>query len=314
MERQLPGQASVSLGYTGSRGTHLWRESDVNDVPPITVNGRSFVVAGTPRANPNAGVGTTRYSDAKSFYNGLQIEVKKRFSHGFQFQSSYTWSKNVDDGTTGIAQTDFTPGGVGVTSQPFSPKADRGLSSLNVSQILVINAIYAIPPPGKSGFSSALLGGWQVAGIFSANSGAPFTVYVASRNAPDQSRQTGVQHPDLVAGRSFSSMVTGNPNAYIDTTAFVLPPAAPAGYPAGSGYYGNAGRNILTGPKLFNIDFSLQKSTRLGIREGTRLEFHADFFNLLNRANFANPRAAQSRSSIPPRGPTFPGRARSSTQ
>lgn len=294
VERQLPGQASVSLGYTGSRGIHLWRESDVNDVPPITVNGRSFVAAGTPRANPNAGVGTTRYSDARSFYNGLQIEGKKRFSHGFQFQSSYTWSKNVDDGTTGIAQTDFTPGGVGITSQPFSPKADRALSSLNVRQILVINGIYAFPSPGKSGFSSALLGGWQLASIFSASSGVPFTVYVAGRNAPDQSRQTGVQHPDLVAGRKFSSIVTGNPNGYIDTTAFVLPPAAPPGYPAGSGFYGNAGRNILTGPGLTNIDFSLQKTTRLGIREGTRLEFHADFFNLLNRANFANPRAAQS--------------------
>ncbi len=284
VERQLPGRVSLSVGYLGDRGIHLWRDSDANDAPPILVNGRPFVVAGTPRLNRNVSVGTIRYSDAQSFYNGLQVELKKSFSHSFQIQSSYTWSKNVDDSTTGVALTDFTPGGNGNTSQGYNPKADRGLSSLHVGQTFVMNGIYSLPSPVTSGPLSAVVGGWQMAAILTANSGAPFSVYVSGRNAPDQSRSAGVQHPDLVAGRSFSSMVRANPNEYFDPKAFVLPPA---------GFFGNAGRNILLGPGLVNFDFSVMKRTRVPISESGNLEFHADFFNLFNRANFGTPSSLQ---------------------
>jgi len=133
-----------------------------------------------------------------------------------------------------------------------------------------------------------VLGGWQVASILTANAGAPFTVYVSGRNAPDASRSAGVQHPDLVAGRSFDSIVTGDPNGWFDPTAFVLPPLPPAGF--SGGFYGNAGRNILIGPGLLNFDFSLQKNTPLPFGEGKQLQFHANFFNLFNRTNFSNPR------------------------
>ena len=298
VERQLPGQLSLTVGYLGDRGIHLWREDDVNDAPAIIVNGRPYVIPGTPRLNPLVGAGTTRYSDAQSFYNALQVELKKRFTHNFQFQVAYTWSKNIDDSTTGLAQTDYVSGGVGNTSDPYFPKSDRGISSLNVGQTFVVNGIYTIPSPAKSGFVNGVLGGWQLANILTANSGAPFTAFISGRNAQDQSRQTGVQHPDLVSGNSFSSMVTGNPNAYINESAFVLPPA---------NFYGNAGRNILTGPKLFTFDFSLQKSIPLHLREGTRLEFHGDVFNLFNHANFATPTAAQSDVLNPATGAYIPG-------
>lgn len=284
VERQLPGRISVTVGYMGNRGVHLWRLSDVNDSPAILVNGRPFVVAGTPRVNRNVNVGTTRYSDAQSFYNGLQVELKKSFTHNFQFQSSYTWSKNVDDSTSGVALTDFTPGGNGNTTQPYNPKADRALSSLNVGQTIVMNGIYNLPSPATGGWVSGLLGGWQLASIVTANSGVPFSVYISGRNAPDQSRSTAIQHPELVGGRSFSDMVRNNPNEYFDPKAFVLP--AP-------GFYGNAGRNILMGPGLVNFDFSVTKRTRLHITEGANLDFHADFFNLLNRANFGTPSSLQ---------------------
>jgi len=269
------------------------------------VNGRSFVVAGTPPPNINMGVGTIRYSDAQSFYNALQIEVKKRFGHGFQFQSSYTWSKNIDDSTTGIGGADY--GSVqGFTSQPYNTKSDRGISSLNLSHTLVLNGIYAIPSPANSGLSSALLGGWQLASIFTANSGAPFSVYLANPVAPDRASTPNAQHPDLVSGSSFSSLTTGNPNHYINLTPFILPPPAPAGFPAGSGFYGNAARDILTGPALVNLDFSLQKSTLLRFREGSRLEFRADFFNLFNHANFGVPGAAASQVLNPATGAYIP--------
>ncbi len=290
VQRQLPGGLSVSAGYLGDRGVHLWRNSDANDAPFTMVNGRALVVAGTPRVNRNAGAGTTRHSDAQSFYNALQVEVKKSFSHNLQFQTSYTWSKNIDDATTGVANTDFNEG---VSSQAYQTKMDRGLSALNQSHVLVVNGVYRIPSPVHSGFVSHFVDGWQLSSIFSASSGTPFSPRVSGRNAPDQSRGTGGQRPDLVAGRSFDSIVLGDPNQYFDRSAFVLPPAAPPGFPAGSGFYGNAGRNIVIGPGFMNFDMSLTKSTPLGIREGNRLEFRAEFFNLFNRANFALPASLQ---------------------
>jgi len=269
------------VGYLAGRGIHLWRTADVNAAPPTIVDGRPFVAPNTPRLNRNTGVGTTRYSDAQSFYNGLQVEVRKRFSQSFQFQSSYTWSKNVDDSTTGVALTDFNEG---ATPQPYNPKADRGLSSLHLGQNFVLNGVYLFPAPGIPGLANHLLGGWQLSGIFSASTGTPFTVYMAGRNAPDLSRNAERQHPDLIAGRSFKDMIRGGPDQYFDPTAFALPPP---------GFYGNAGRNILIGPGFANVDFSLMKTTPLGISEGSRLEFRAEFFNLLNRANFAVPSFTQ---------------------
>ena len=290
VQRQLAGDLTVVVGYLAGRGIHLWRTADVNAAPPTIVDGRPFVAPNTPRLNRNTGVGTTRYSDAQSFYNGLQVEVRKRFSQSFQFQSSYTWSKNVDDSTTGVALTDFNEG---ATPQPYNPKADRGLSSLHLGQNFVLNGVYLFPAPGIPGLANHLLGGWQLSGIFSASTGTPFTVYMAGRNAPDLSRNAERQHPDLIAGRSFKDMIRGGPDQYFDPTAFALPPP---------GFYGNAGRNILIGPGFANVDFSLMKTTPLGISEGSRLEFRAEFFNLLNRANFAVPSFTQVFNSAS-RGP-----------
>ena len=281
VERQLGGNVSVSAGYLGGRGVHLWRTADANAAPSILVDGRPFVAAGTPRLNPKTGVGTTRYSDAQSFYNGLQIEVKKRFSRGFQIQSSYTWSKTIDDATTGLALTDFLEN---ATPQPYAPKSDRGLSALHLGQNLVINGVYLLPSPLKSGFLSYFSDGWQISSIFSASSGTAFSPRVSGRNAPDLSRSAVLQHPDLVAGRSFSSSILGDPNQYFDSSAFTLPPP---------GFYGNAGRNILIGPGFANLDFSLLKSTPVGIKEGSKVEFRAEFFNLFNRVNFGVPAEAQ---------------------
>jgi hypothetical protein len=131
------------------------------------------------------------------------------------------------------------------------------------------------------------------------------------RNAPNKSRSSGVQHPDLVAGRSFDSITTGDPNGWFDPTAFVLPPAPPAGL--SGGFYGNAGRNILIGPGLLNFDFSLQKSTPLPLGEGRQLQFNANFFNLFNRSNFSNPRFNLSRVLNPATGAYIKGAGRITT-
>ncbi len=277
VERDLGWDTRLAAGYLGGRGVGLWRLSSANAAPPILVNGRPFVAAGTPRPNPNLSSGAMNFSDAQSFYNSMQIEIKKRFSHGFQFQASYTWSKNMDDSTTGGVATDYSEGD---SSQPYNPKGDRGLSALHVGQNFVFNTLYSIPSPWSSGLGSYLLGGWQISGIFSAASGIPFTVNVSGFNAPDLARSSGRQRPDLAPGRDPSDIVLGSPSRYFDTAAFVLPPA---------GFYGNLGRNVTFGPGLTNVDLSVLKNFRLHWNEGSRLEFHADLFNISNHPNFSEP-------------------------
>ncbi len=280
VERQLPGNASILVGYIGSRGLHLWRSTVNNASYSTMVNGREFVPRGAPRPNRNAGGGDLRNSDAQSFYNGLQLQVKKQLGHGFQFQSSYTWSKILDDSTTATANTDYREGS---SSRPYNTKADRALSALHQAHNFVLNGLWAIPFPAGAGAARYLFGGWNMSGIFAASTGTPFWVALSGRNVPDNGR-TGVQRPDYVGGRSFSSLINhDNPDQYYDTSAFVLPPA---------GFYGNLGRNVLTGPGYAKVDLSLRKDIPLSSSEGKRLEFRADFFNLLNRANFGTPAPA----------------------
>jgi len=281
VERQLGGNVSVAAAYVGGRAIHLIRETDANAAPPILVNGRPFVPAGTPRVNPNTGLAEVRWSDGQSFYNGLQMEVKKRFSRGLQFQASYSLSKNIDDGTTGVATSDYNESN---SSQPFNPKGDRGLSALHQGQNLVISGTYRFPSPIQSGFMAHFVNGWQFSEIFTASSGTPFSATVSGFNVPDLTAGAARERPDLVAGRNSSNIVTGNPTEYFDPKAFFLPPP---------GFYGNAGRNILMGPGFVNFDLSLEKNTPVKIREGSRLEFRADFFNLFNRTNFGPPGSTQ---------------------
>ena len=170
----------------------------------------------------------------------------------------------------------------------------------------MLNGIWTVPTHFNTGFASYFLGGWQLSGIFSASSGVPFTVYVNGRNAPDGSRNAGRQHPDLVAGRTSASIISGTsagcgtganaikpgtklgtPDNYFDPCAYFLPPA---------GFYGNSGRNTLIGPGFANIDFSVLKNIPIRLREGSRFEFHADVFNLFNRANLAPPQPTPSQA------------------
>jgi len=292
-------------------------KSDGNARPATLVNGRPFVSATTPRLNPNNGVITYSNSDAKSFYNAMTVELKKRLSHGFQFQTVYTWSKTVDDSTTGLGNSDF---GEGLVTQPYNHRADRGLASTDIRHNVSISGLWAIPSPVSSGLVSKLLGGWQLSSIISLSSGVPVGPTLRGASAPDGRRSVNEQHPELVEGRTVESMTTGatagctyvnglpgpyndaaatnptialasvkpgqqlgTPDLYFDPCAFSRPLA---------GFYGNAGRNIIIGPGFANLDISFKKSTPIGLGEGSMLQFHGDFFNLLNHPSFGRPTAA----------------------
>ena len=294
--REVARDVSLTVGYLGSRGIHQLRKTDANAALPIELNGRAYVPAGTPRLNRNNGVSTYSSSDSASSYHAMLIEIRKRFSQDFQLQGSYTWSKTIDDSTSGIGNVDYQEG---VSSQPYATKADRGLSALHVGRNLVLNGLWYLPSPVRTGIGNHIFGGWRLSGIFSVSTGSPFSVRISGRSAQDQSRSAGQQRPDLVAGRNNSNITKGttsgctfgNSNVkagqrlgtveqYYDPCAFILPPA---------GFYGTAGRNFLIGPGFANLDLSLSKSIPVGINESSKLQVQADVFNLTNRANFGLP-------------------------
>jgi hypothetical protein len=152
-------------------------------------------------------------------------------------------------------------------------------SDFDRRQRFVASYVYNLPNfyRGDLGFARKLLNSWSVSGIETLQSGTPFTIY-------GQVALFEATRADLAPGRSLASAIKGGSvagrlNAYFDPTAFVQPTAF--------GHFGQLGRNILRGPKQTNTDFSIIKA--VPVTESKQLEFRAEFFNLFNNVNFANP-------------------------
>ncbi len=292
VQRSLPRDWDVTVGYVGSRGIHLIRLGDANLAPETIVDGRKRYRADLGRRNPNFTGVWQRVTDAQSFYNSLQLSTVKRFSSGLRAQLSYTWSRSVDD-ASGINSQDFD-NSVQYGMDWYDRKMDRGLSSFHAKSILAFNWTYDLPlARSLTGLAGALLKGWQVNNITTVQSGHPFTVRVGFNRSGNLNTTSFSMHerPNVKAGFS-NNPVLGGPDRYWDINAFELPPAYPCFpgdtvVPPRCGERGNLGRNTLIGPGLVAVDLSLVKSFRLG--EGRDLQFRAEAFNLPNQPNFAIP-------------------------
>ncbi len=276
VQRQLPGDWDVMVGYVGSRGRNLLRLGDANLAPEQIVNGVKVYQPQLGRRNPNFTGIWQRVTDAKSFYNALQIGANKRFSFDWRAQVSYTLSRSEDD-SSGINSQDFS-NVVQYGLDWYDPEFDRGLSAFHAKHNLTFNASWNIPAFRDSrGLAAALLGGWQLNNITTLRSGHPFTVQLGFNRSGNLNTTSFSMHerPDVVSG---CDPILGGPDRYWDINCFTLPAANTRG---------NAARNSLIGPGLASVDFSLIKSVPLAA--GRRVEVRLEAFNLLNRANFAVP-------------------------
>jgi hypothetical protein len=280
------------------------------------------------RLNPNFGGIRFMTYGTDATYAALTVNVQKRMSHGFQFGAAYTYSRSEDSSSATIAGDAFSNS---ITSWFwFAPQISRGPSDYNVPHSVAINAIWQVPGP-RTGFAHAVLGGWETGGILKLNNGVPTTPLIAGD--PMQVQNNGSDTfgiPDLAAGcdpinhnyKSGSLAPDGKtfiPMSYINSKCFTLPKATaaiqsqcvPFGFTAPgtkgptdpgnpgiagtcSNLLGNAGRNSIIGPPLVNFDFSLYKNFAVKkISETFSVQFRAEFFNVLNHANFAPPLAFQ---------------------
>jgi hypothetical protein len=290
IEQQLTKDLSIAVGYVGSRGYHEVISIDANLPLPTLVNGNIYYPAGSPLANPKVANTTTWWSSGDSNYNALQVDVSHRLSHGLQIRGVYTHAKSLDDGTAWNSSVGANA--PGFVMYPANPKIDWGLSTYDVRDAAVIHGTYELPFARRAGgWRKKAADGWSVSAIETLQSGIPFTPQLGYNPSNDGDSRNPVR-PQW--NPSFTGpVILGGPNQYFNPNAFITP---------ANGTYGNVGRDTLIGPGIAGLDVSALKKTALSDR--VTLQFRAEFFNLLNRANFGTPNAVVFSSATSGVSPT----------
>ena len=282
--RELSSTLAVTLAYVGSRGVHQPFRVDNSDMvlPTLTPAGYVFPPMATSQVlNPNFGRINTNLWVADSYYDALQVDVAKRVSRRFEFHGAYTWGKSIDTLSATEADDAF-PNGL-FNQFFFNPRISRGLSDFDVPQILVINFTWELPDPhGNSKVAHWAASGWQLGGLYKASSGQPFTAILGGDVVGMKLDETSEPADRLTSSGCQTLTNPGNPNHYIKTQCLA--------FPNPSNRWGNAGRNTLIGPGQSKLDASIFKNNRIErISETFNAQFRAEFFNVLNRANFSSP-------------------------
>ena len=263
IQRQLTNSLGLTVGYVGSKGSHLMMTYDDNAPQPTAAFTQSL------RPYPSFGSVTTYSPGANSNYNSLQVSFEKRFSRGLAFMSAYTYSKSIDDSSS------FSSRAVDVTDFAL----ERGLSTFDTRHRWVSNYIWDVPYGHGQTYGAntptavnLLLGGWQMNGIFTIQTGIPIDPVVGLELS---GTQTGTR-PDVSCNpNAFNHSV----NEWFNTTCFS---------DNFKGRYGTAGRDIIIGPGTTNFDYAMLKNFGLG-KEARYLQFRAEIFNIFNHPIFDNP-------------------------
>ncbi len=308
VQRELFRNTILTLGYVGSQGVHLTKANDVN--PPGTiVNGKAvpYINNGTvypveqgrgpcttlpppdgkvifgcldptglsvdplQQANPTLGQLSEREPIGHSHYNSLQVSVNRPFTHNVQTQLSYTYSKCIDNGSVSSGLESFNLAAQLFTN-PYNLSLDVGPCDFNQTNSFRGSSVVALPFHGN-----AFVEGWQLSGILSANSGYPINITTGY----DISGEASGDRPDLISG-SPRPVIQGHVNQWwAFPTNVTMPPV---------GELGNLPRNSALGPGFLNFDFALLKDTPVSkISEQFRIEFRAEFFDIINHTNFGPP-------------------------
>lgn len=265
VQRELMSRIILDVGYVGTMGRRLTRSWNLNQLK-----------AGTRLTAPNSNINvnalrpylgyanlTVQENGDTSHYDSMQVAVSRRISSGLQISANYTWSKTMESSGGGFQDV-------------YNARADIGLSGIHRAHVANIAYVYEIPflrkHPNKWVRNS--IGGWDVSGITSFQSGAPTSVTVpadVARNGSSSSRATVAGNPNLAASER-TLIRWFNTEAFLDQAAMT------------PGLYGNSGRNVLIGPGQSQWDVSLLKNFE--ISEKTGMQFRFESYNLPNQTSF----------------------------
>jgi hypothetical protein len=268
IQRKLSQGVVLTTSYVGTKSTHLQGGLNINEP---TIAQAAPVRAGTANISqvvPYLGyAGINEYfNGTNSTYNSLQVSVRTDNFHGLTLETSYTWSHALDYNDGDV------PGNI--AQNPYNWKLEHASAGFDRRQMLIMSYVYQLPFfAGRHGFAKAALGGWQISGISTFESGAPMDTSFGG-------------DPAGVGGTNYRPNVSGNPNTGSRTQAEWFNTAVFSGLAPGT--FGDAGRNILIGPGTNNWDISLFKNFEgiIGGRESTRLQFRAESYNAFNHTQF----------------------------
>jgi len=308
VEHELPSNLLASAQYIGSRGVRLFSRGAVNlCTTPVTFNPldgdcvRPLDQYYPDPNNPDPFGSVDRKSDiGSSTYNALGLSLERRFSQGLSFQSRYTWSHSINDGSVGGGESN---GPENVNCLP----CDKGPSIFDVRHNVAVNAVYELPfGPGKPYLSAPslmnkVLGGWQFSSIGLWHTGHPLTVSMDLSNSisggpfdslpytyllPDGNDQTN-QRPDIIPGVPVILPGGGRYGVpLINAAAFQAPPTDANG---NFTRYGNEPNGVIRALNSWQIDLALTKDTKL--TEHASLEFAVQAFNIFNHVQLGDPGA-----------------------
>ncbi len=273
-EHQLPASVLLRVGYAGSQSYHLTAGVEGNEA--VYIPGAS-TLANTNQRRPmreftSAPLGQ---SPGTAYFHSMLVQVEKRMTHGVTFLAGYRWAKSIDQSSDSVFWT-----GNYTTSNPY---LDRGLSDYDIRRQFILSTVWQVPSPRNLGaLGRYALGGWNVSGILVLRDGFPFSVVSGVDNGlnglgGDRADQIGDHRLPDDRSRGEKIHAWFNPRAF---TANAI------------GTNGNTGRNALRGPGFANVDLCLTKSFPLPGWEAQRIDFRAEFFNLMNRPNLGGPASA----------------------
>jgi hypothetical protein len=271
IQHEIVPNLAVEVAYVGNQSHHLEREVQPANFPPITPGDTRSVQQRRP--NPRFSGGNYFDSSGNANYNGLEVKLEKRYSHGIQFQVGYSWSKNID--------MDTQDQGSGGSDNPYNYRTMRGRSSIDFGQRFIASFVAELPfgrgkpiAGGVTGVADKIISGWQLSGILLFQGGFPFTPTLGGADPTNSGRSYGLR-PNVAGTGSVS-----NPNRdrWFNINDFPVPPLYTIG---------TAGRNILRGPGISNQDLSLLKNFHF--TERIYLQFRAEYFNAFNVTNLSNP-------------------------
>ena len=277
IQRELPGRVLVQVGYTNSVARHLYANAQYNQIPIGVVQAAK---RGTQsmRPFPNyANVGVFCECQSTS-YNALLVQAEKRYTKGLLMRAAFTWSKFIDeqdDNFSGLYPQD-----------EYNRRAERGISLANIPTRLVLSGIYDLPfGPGRSfvqgGVLGSVIGGWELGGIFSVQSGQQVWIRSANNTSGTFSQ---LMRPNL-SGSPFLQAGQRTLTGWFNTAAFQTP--APLNF-------GNSPKSPnIQGPAWYNLDFNIHRDISLPITEQTRIELRGECFNCANHSNFLPPNGLQ---------------------
>ena len=275
VQHELIRNLALTLAYVGSSSTKIMDGINVNGSlpgPPATEKSRR------PLPQWNTISYYTPYGH--SSYHGLDAQIERRFADGLSVSASYTWSHSLDNVSEQFGDT----GGNGL-QDIHNWNASRGDSTFDTRQRFVSSFVYELPfGAGKrwlagKGVVSALLGGWQFSGLVAAQTGHPFTVFLANARTILGATAVGDWRPDRIgAGLNASP----SPDHWLNPAAFAVPRN-----PDGSYRFGTEGRDVLFSNGMFNFDAGLMKY--FNVTERVRLQFRWETFNATNTPQYGDP-------------------------